>query len=375
MKSLKLLMSLTCATVFALGAAQVQAIPYSNLFVFGDSLADTGNNAWVFDEAIPNLPPPYNSYAGQRTEAPIAPSTDGVDSTLVPTFPYAASDRYSNGWVWPDYASAATGLSTTNALDGVSVADLLAFMGGGPAPSVTGTNFAFGGARVGSTPSLGFPFSLVDQVNAFEGILDGNPAPADALYIVEGGGNDARDVFAAAIDGDPTTDPAAVISTYISGMGQVLSTLANVGAKHVVVWNVPGISSTPAIRFLSSLNPTLESVAIDVVSQMNLGLDSLLPGLESLFDDLFLFDAHRVWNDIVNNPATFGLSNVTDACAADASCVTNPSGYLFWDGIHPTTYGQQLIAQAFLDRIPEPGTLWLAGLGMLLLMRARRIEA
>lgn len=373
MKSLKLLMSLTCATVLALGATQVQAVPYSNLFVFGDSLADTGNNAWVFDEAIPALFGSTDPSAGQRTEAPIARNTDGVDSTWVPTFPYATSDRYSNGWVWPDYVSAATGLPTKNALDGVSYSDLATFMGGGPAPLVTGTNFAFGGARVGSTPPLGFPFSLADQVSAFERILDGTPAPADALYVVEGGGNDARDVFAATIDGDASTEPGAVIRTYLSGMDDVLSTLANVGAKHVAIWNVPDISESPALQPLLALNPTLGTIASDAVTTMNTGLDTLLAGFTSVFDDLFLFDVHAIWDDIVSNPDTFGLSNTTDACAINPACVDDPSGYLFWDGIHPTTYGHQLVAQAFLDRIPEPGTFWLAGLGLLLLMRARRV--
>ncbi len=63
----------------AAGAASIaQAAPFSSLFVFGDSLSDSGNNAIVMSD---------------RTAVPI------ISNTFVPTFPYA-STRYTNGLVW-----------------------------------------------------------------------------------------------------------------------------------------------------------------------------------------------------------------------------------------------------------------------------------
>jgi outer membrane lipase/esterase len=230
---------------------------------------------------------------------------------------------------------------------------------------INGTNFAFGGARVGSTPPLGFPFSLVDQVSAYALLLNGNPAPSNALFIVEGGGNDVRDVFAAAIDGDPTTDPNALIQNYLDGMTTVLNTLAYVGAQHIAVWNVPDIGITPAVQSLVTIEPMATLVAGGIAMAMNSELELLLNGFDAVFDgDLMLFDLHDAMANIYGNPGLYGLTNVSDPCAVSIACVNDPSGYLFWDGIHPTTYGHSLLAQAFLaavpiGRVPEPGTLWL----------------
>ncbi|WP_172601820.1 SGNH/GDSL hydrolase family protein [Sulfuricystis thermophila] len=373
MKARSLFLGLCACGLFC--STPSQAASYSSLYIFGDSLADTGNNAWVFDNALPALDPTNSTgYAFQRTEAPISPGVDEVDTSLVPTFPYT-SNRYSNGGVWPDYVSAITGLPTQNALNGVSFPDLYNFMMGGPAPTVTGTNFAFGGARVGTTPPLGFPFSLVDQVSAFVLLLNGNPAPADALFIVEGGGNDARDVLAATLDGDDSTDPATFIQAYIDGMNTIFQTLADIGAKHVAVWNVPDISLTPAVNSLLSIDPMAKLIAGGAVGTMNYELENLLGGYTSLFDDLILFDLHDVMANIVTNYSDYSLTNVSSACAVDPACVADPTGYLFWDGIHPTTYGHQLVATAFVNtmRMPEPATLWLMLIVLLPAALGRRL--
>lgn len=371
MKARSLFLGLCACGLFC--STPSQAASYSSLYIFGDSLADTGNNAWVFDNALPALDPTNSTgYAFQRTEALISPGVDEVDTSLVPTFPYT-SNRYSNGGVWPDYVSAITGLPTQNALNGVSFPDLYNFMMGGPAPTVTGTNFAFGGARVGTTPPLGFPFSLVDQVSAFVLLLNGNPAPADALFIVEGGGNDLRDAFAAAMDGDPTTDPSAVIADYLTGMGTVLNTLASVGAQHIAVWNLPNLGMVPAVQALGDdavFSAWLGSTI------MNAQLDALLDGFETAFaGDLLRFDLFGTMTAIANNPGAYGLTNVSSACAVDPACVDDPTGYLFWDGIHPTTYGHQLVATAFVNtmRMPEPATLWLMLIVMLPAALGRRL--
>lgn len=367
MKVRSTLLGLIASALFS--AAPSQAASYSSIYIFGDSLADTGNNAWVFDEAVPALLGSYHPYAFQRTEAPITAGTDEVDGSLVPTFPYAVSDRYSNGWVWPDYVAAATGLSTRNVLSGLSFSDVIA-------GQINGTNFAFGGARVGSTPLLGFPFSLVDQVYAYEGWLNGNPAPADALFIVEGGGNDLRDAFAAAMDDDPTTDPSAVIADYLNGMQTVLNTLANVGAQHIAVWNLPNLGLVPAVQALGDDAVFGASLGSAI---MNDWLDSLLDGFDGVYGgDLFRFDLFGTMNGIATNPGLFGLTNISSACALDSACVADPTGYLFWDGIHPTSYGHYLLAQAFLDavpieRVPEPGTLWLLLPALLVVFRGRAV--
>jgi outer membrane lipase/esterase len=75
------------------------------------------------------------------------------------------------------------------------------------------------------------------------------------------------------------------------------------------------------------------------------------------------FDVFSTFTALAGAPGAFGLSNVTTACGNNASgCGLNP---LFWDGIHPTTAGHQLLADGvFALAVPEPSTyaMFLVGL-------------
>jgi outer membrane lipase/esterase len=108
------------AMILALGClatAATHASAYSALYIFGDSLSDSGNNAIVL--------------APNTTPVPIS----GND--FIPTFPYA-SGHYTNGPVWAQDFAAVLGLSASPSLLG-------------------GTNFAFGGARTGPLNPGQFP--------------------------------------------------------------------------------------------------------------------------------------------------------------------------------------------------------------------------
>ncbi len=121
---------------------------YSNLFIFGDSLSDSGNNAVVL---APNVTP-----------VPIS------GNAFIPTFPYA-SGHYTNGQVWAQSFALSLGLSANPSILG-------------------GTDYAFGGARTGPltpNPFPGglfnpFPPSLETQV-AFFLLQHANVAPARSL--------------------------------------------------------------------------------------------------------------------------------------------------------------------------------------------------
>lgn len=328
-------LSLATASMFSSTAAW--AAPYSDIFVFGDSLSDSGNNAIVLDSVVP----------GFRTPVPL--------TTLeAPTvfFPYA-SDRYSNGPVWVEYLAANLGLSAQPSLAG-------------------GTNFAFGGAQSGPVGSS-FPFSVSDQVGAFL-LSSGGLAPGDALYVVEGGGNDAREFLPALLQG---ADPSSMIAAYASSMGSIITALALAGADHFLLWNVPDIGKIP---LTTTLGAGPAAAAHDLAALMNQALMQVLAGLPpDIVDGIHLFDAFGVLGAVSTNPGAFGFTNAIDACALDVACIANPDGYFFWDGMHPTTAGHaaiaQLAQQLVLAEVPEPETLLLLAVGMFGLLATRRRAA
>ena len=133
----------------------------SSLLVFGDSLSDNGNAGILT--------------GGATTPTPIS------GNTFIPSLPYDRGllpPAFSNGPIWIEQFAADLGLALTPSLAG-------------------GNNFAVGGSRMGSAG--GNPFTSVsDSVAAFVAANDvtaGEDLPSDALYVIWGGGNDARDAL------------------------------------------------------------------------------------------------------------------------------------------------------------------------------------
>jgi outer membrane lipase/esterase len=298
-----------------------QAGPFSNIFFFGDSLSDSGNN--------------FLGLGGATTPVPIA------NNSFIPTFPYA-STHYTNGKVWAQTFAEAFGLTATPSLLG-------------------GNDFAFGGARTGPltlppADPAGFPFSLQNQVLFF---LDthGGVAPSDALYVIAGGGNNARDALDAIGGGAPLLPTiAATASGFASDIATMLTQLEGAGAEHIVVWTAPDAGKAPAVIAAGG-----SFVGTLVSSAMNGALEDLLLDNPGLAEGVQVFDLFALLQAVTAPGAPF-FTNVTDACARFVVSATDlgtcdPTAYLFWDGIHPTSGGHALIASAMIALIPEPSAL------------------
>jgi outer membrane lipase/esterase len=226
----------------------------------------------------------------------------------------------------------------------------------------------FGGAQTGpTTPNalpngllIPFPPSLETQA-AFFLSQHGNTASRNALYVIAGGGEDALHALAG-ITGCGANQVCAdgilqsTSATFAGNIGNIVSELQLAGASTIIVWDVPDIGDAPAVRALgASTLGTMIASSMNTVLLSTIGSDT----------DVKLFDAFGLLDDVVANPTAFGLSDVTNACAQVTAC--DPSQYLFWDGIHPTSAADLIISDAIESLVagaPEPSTLVLLGVAL-----------
>lgn len=301
--------------------ALVRASPFSELYVFGDSLSDQGNDSVVTGGAVP--PPEYS---------------DG-----------GTVGRFTNGENYVDYFSRLLGLPTTPSLRG-------------------GTNYAYGGARTGYRPvTAPFALSLLEQRDAYLADLGAGSADPDALYLVWGGSNDLGDVIVRRF-GDPLYDPRADLAAVAANVAEVVASLAAAGAGQVLVPNIPDLGLVPSVTGGGPANPAVSALVAD----FNLGLGAALSGVEAAFPGLELtrLDAYGLLGEMYRDPVAFGLTNVTDACYSrfvmpgGSTCAT-PGSYLFWDLEHPTSAAHRVFAERVVRSVVSaPASL---GLGVVAL--------
>ena len=320
------------AASFVVAAPIAFAGPYSSLVVFGDSLSDGGNNSIIFD----------TSFGGARTPTPI--SSPG----FIPTFTYTPSNRYSNGPVWVETVASVLGVPLAPSLAG-------------------GTNWAFGGATTGpisASLTSPFPASLLTQAAFYLGST-GGVASSSALYVIAGGGNDARAVL------NGLAPAATTIINYASNTTFILNELYAAGARNFLVVNTPDVGKTPALQ---SLGAVATATASGLTALMNAQLNASIAGLAAgLRSGIRLLDAYALVDSVFATPSAFGISDATSACAF--TCVAGAASTFFWDGIHPTAAGHLVIANVALRLVPEPAMLALLAVMFCGLVVARRRAA
>jgi len=322
-----------------LGAGSAHA--YSKLFALGDSLSD-GGNAFALTSAANALPPLF-----------------------WPPSPPAAQ-RFSNG---------------------LTAVEQLALLQGLPAlvPSTTpgGTNYAVGGATTGTQNfnyATGFPPGLPatlassgmqSQLAQFFGAAVPPAVVADSLFFLWGGPND---IFLGFATGGPAGAGQAAADA-VGNLAGLVQGLASGGARNFVVMNMPDLGSTPGGKAsgnaagLTALSVGFNDGLKDAMGQIQAALPAL---------DIDYFDTFALLADAMKDPTKYGLANITSPCLSNLGALSaGCPGFLWFDEVHPTALGHQLVANAvYAQLIPEPGTWAMLAGGLLVLavaVRRRRL--
>ena len=244
-----------------------------------------------------------------------------VSSGFVPQSPPYYMGRFSNGPIYVD--------------------DLAAIPGFVGQPT---EDLAYGGALT-DTNNSGDP-RLPGMRTEVNGYLASHPVvDPNALYILWGGGNDY-------LNNPPQTSPA----TPVGNLTQEITDLALHGAHKFLIANQPNLGQLPntiGTIFSSPLNQ-LTAAHNALLAQSLLNLRLALPG-----DTFDLLDINGLYNQITTHPMQYGYTDVTHSYlatfAANPFTAGDPNTYLFWDNLHPTAPGHQLIANLVYNTVvPEP---------------------
>lgn len=331
-----LLIGLSC-----LFLQSAQAADYDQIIAFGDSLSDNGNDYALtskMNETFSSVP-------------------------IIPSPPYFEG-RFSNGPVW--------------------IEDLATSL------NVPLNDYAYGGAWAEnfSDSKLLIPFGLGSQVILYlsSAVTDFNKD--NHLYVIWMGGNDylgGRDDVNYA-----TTNTVAVIH-------DAVERLIYYGAKNILVLNLPDLGLTPGVEHEGNASIKME----EELSQMhNQKLAAMISEEIKQHPDVKFTSVNVAdyMDDLMADPEKYHIKNVTNACydgnyylekmakmgmmhssaiqaakkanidimhnyalrsayamslagADGVSSCDDPDEYLFWDNIHPTRTGHQLISSLVLNAL------------------------
>lgn len=327
----RLLSPLAVACCMATVAPSLSAAPYSGLYVFGDSLSDAGQfpdsvNSTTQTRRFTNRIGPLFTDASGEVYGKTSPMLIGELLGLGAQSPSTSSVFESNGWAdgnnW-----AVGGYQTAEILNSITAI-------GGSVVADDGTTFR---------QRDGF---LVDL--ASRGVsLDRN-----ALYYVNGGGNDFLDV-----EINPFAPPAVATQQAQAAAGRLVDSveaLQNAGARYIMVSLLPDVGGTPNAAALGVFIPTLPGTVSGLVGDFNTELVSQLRGIDA---NIIPLNLPLLVTEVLATPGAYGFDatqNLTGTCFNGCanvnttwginSATPDPSKLMFNDSVHPTTAVQQIAA-------------------------------
>ncbi|CAI0435558.1 unnamed protein product [Linum tenue] len=316
------------------------------VYVFGDSIMDTGNNDYILTRARCDYPPYGRNFPGGK-----------------PT------GRFSDGKIIPDLI-----------VENLGIKDLLSpYLDPnlGPEDLITGVAFASGGCgfdpeTIRSMMALSIPTQLIlfqeykDKLKANVGEQRSDDIINRSLYLLSSGNNDIGSTYFLTnrhLEYDMTSY-AAFLATQAS---ESLVELYKLGARKIGVFStlVPGC--VPQGRTVGGggrerecaedFNELARLYNGKLISEIEY-LNDHLPGLKIVFVDLY-----GPLLGIIQDPQRYGFVDVKDGCCGtgelefavlcnqlSSTCI-NASNYIFWDSVHLTEKAYKILTSEIMKDI------------------------
>ncbi|KAL3340794.1 hypothetical protein AABB24_029100 [Solanum stoloniferum] len=310
------------------------------VFVFGDSIVDTGNNNGLKTIAKVNYPPYGKDFMGG-----------------IPT------GRFSNGKVPSDFLVEELGIKDLLPayLDPTLQAENL----------ITGVNFASGGAGYDPlTSELAKVISLDGQVILFKEYIvkltelvgedRKNEILANSLYMLVTGANDITNTYFGMPLRKSYYDVPSYADLLVNFASSFVQDLYGLGARRIGLFGIPPIGCLPSQRTLKGGEARQ---CVDNLNQAAQLFNSKLEAYSSSQGNklpnsrLVYVDTYNVLLDVIDNPQRYGFKISDKGCCGTGKievaelCTytcSSDSDYIFWDSFHLTEKAYRLLVHQIL---------------------------
>ncbi|KAJ0966179.1 hypothetical protein J5N97_027317 [Dioscorea zingiberensis] len=313
------------------------------MYVFGDSLADVGNNDHIHLSLLKaNFPHNGIDYPGHK-----------------------ATGRFSNGKNAVDFLAENLGLASPPPYLNITskTNKTQAF--------INGVNFASGGAGVLDSTNKDQCLSFNIQINYYSTVFT---TLSQQLGSTEAELHLSKSIFTFLIGSNDifaynpsktNLSPQQFVDSLISTLQGQLKTLYNLGARKFLFIGAGPIGCCPSQR-AKSKTKDCNAVTDNLSILYNKGTASLLAEMKSSFSGFSysFFDTSSALLQYIQNPASYGFTETKAACCgignmnAKLACIplstycSDRKKFIFWDPYHPTEAAAGLLANTAVNGAP-----------------------
>ncbi|KAF5190010.1 GDSL esterase/lipase [Thalictrum thalictroides] len=299
------------------------------LYVFGDSLSDSGNNNFLQTFVGVN----YKPY--------------GID------FPFGTTGRYTNGKTFVDFIANLLGLPF--------VPPYLGLLTNGEINITTGVNYASGGAGIlpETGTALGENLSFNKQIKYFQDTITNDllrifKTPDEfleylskSIFLISIGNNDYINNYLqpANYKSSQMFTPWRFADLLIDELIRGLKKLYNLGGRKFLVFNIGRIGCIPSI--VKNANPKPTTTCVEDVNKLVLLFNTRLPSTlkeleQALVGSTFVHgDSYSATQDFSSSGSTATQTPCCEVgdggmCLPDQTPCQDRTAFIFWDEFHPT---------------------------------------